>query len=203
MNKETAIFNEPQERIVYGVLGDTYVYMNEREVQVEESHMGGVGEDGEANEENVIVTKYEYDVRHFPLKEKTEAGVLEALKAQVLDELFAFDKGEYAQYGDKAVNDFTVNGIHMWLDQATRSGLRGRFESEVALGQDATTLWYRTTPLPLNIENAITMLHYLEVYASACYDRTAGHWQNIMGLETIEEVFNYDYTADYPDSPAF
>lgn len=200
--KETLIFDQPQEKIVYGILGDTYIYTNEREVEVEEPVME-MGEEGAEPAEPRIVTKYEYDVRHFPLSDKTEAGALAALKAQIIGELMAFDNGQYAEYGDEAVNDFTVNGIHMWLDKETRNGLRLRFDSQQALGQEQTTLWYGITPLQLQIANAIQMLQYLEVYASACFDCTASHHQAITALTDIDDVFNYDYKAGYPAHPAF
>lgn len=200
--KETLIFDQPQEKIVYGILGDTYIYANEREVEVEEPVME-MGEEGMEPAEPRVVTKYEYDVRHFPLSDKTEAGAIAALKDQIIGELMAFDSGQYAEYGDEAVNDFTVNGIHMWLDKETRNGLRLRFDSQQALGQEQTTLWYGIMPLPLQIANAIQMLQYLEVYASACFDRTASHHQAITALTDIDEIFNYDYKTGYPSHPEF
>lgn len=202
-NLTTVIFDEQQPQIVYGILGDTYVYANERAIEVTEYPMAMGGDGDEMEAEPITTTKYEYDVRHFPLVNKTEEGVLEALKKQISDEIDAFDNGTYNQYGDKAVNDFTINGVHMWLDKETRNGLRFRFESQQALDQETTTLWYRTMPISLDIPTAITMLHNLEVYASGCFDRTASHKNTLMSLESINDVFNYDYTADYPEHLAF
>ena len=199
MAKETLIFDTPQDRIVYGILGDTYVYANEREVEVQEP-VREMDEEGNMVEgEPKTVTKYEYDVRHFPLSDKTEAGVIAALKKQVVEELTAFDHGRYPEYGDKAVEDFVVGGIHMWLDKYDRNGLLLRFEAQAAQNQTETTLWYGTTPLPLSIHNATQMLYALEVYASACFDRTASHHQAIENLTSLEDIFNYDYTAGYPE----
>lgn len=185
-------FDQPQPLIVYGILGDTYIYANEREVEVEEPRQM----EGEIEGEPQTVTKYEYDVRHFPLSDKTEAGALERLKYNVLVELDKYDNSD-------AVNGFTLNGIPMWLDKETRNGLRLRFDSQKALGQTDTTLWYGTTPIALNIDLAISMLQMLEVYASGCYDRTAQHKATINNLTTIDEVFNYDYTEGYPAKLAF
>ena len=187
-------FDQPQPLIVYGILGDTYIYANEREVEVEEPRPmeGEIEGDAEPN----TVTKYEYDVRHFPLSDKTEAGALERLKYTILIELDKFDNSD-------AVNGFTLNGIPMWLDKETRNGLRLRFDSQKALGQTDTTLWYGVTPISLNIDLAISMLQMLEVYASGCYDRTAQHKAAIGNLTTIDEVFNYDYTEGYPAKLAF
>lgn len=191
---EKLIFDQPQPQIVYGILGDTYIYANEREVEVE-MPLPMEGEiEGDA--EPQTVTKYEYDVRHFPLSDKTEAGALERLKYTVLVELEKFDSSD-------EVNGFSLNGTPMWLDKETRNGLRLRFDSQKALGQSETTLWYGVTPIALNIDTAIQMLQVLEVYASGCYDRTAAHKAAIANLTTIDEVFNYDYKSGYPAKLAF
>lgn len=192
--KDTITFDQPQPQIVYGILGDTYIYTNEREVEVEMPRQMEGEIEGDA--EPQTVTKYEYDVRHFPLSDKTEAGALSALKNQILAELGQFDNSD-------AVNDFTLNGQHIWLDKETRNGLRLRFDSQKALGQTDTTLWYGVTPIALNIDVAIQMLQLLEVYASGCYDRTAAHKAAILDLTTIDEVFNYDYTDGYPAKLSF
>ena len=185
-------FDQPQPLIVYGILGDTYIYANEREVE-EPRPMEG---ENEGDAEPQTVTKYEYDVRHFPLSDKTEAGALERLKYNVLVELDKYDNSD-------AVNGFTLNGVNMWLDKETRNGLRLRFDSQKALGQEQTTLWYGITPISLPIDTATQMLQMLEVYASGCFDRTAQHKAAILNLSTIEEVFNYDYKAGYPAKLAF
>ena len=47
------------------------------------------------------------------------------------------------------------------------------------------------------------MLYALEVYASACYDRTQAHLAAIDALETIEEIESYDYRVGYPEKLKF
>lgn len=185
--KETAIFDQKQPMIVFGILGDTYIFANERAVEVEEPRPM----EGEVEGEPQTVTKYEYDVRHFPLTDKTEENALQKLKDQMIAELDRYDKST-------AVNDFTLNSQHLWLDKGTRNGLKLRFDAQKSMGQTNTTLWYGTIPFALNIDTAVTMLQMLEVYASQCFDQTAQHTANILALQTIEEVFNYDYTQGYP-----
>ena len=102
-----------------------------------------------------------------------------------------------------SVNEFFVNGMAMWLDKATRAGLKLRFESEIAMGKSETTLWYGNIQFPLPLENAIKMLYAIEIYASACYDNTQAHLANVMALQTIEEVKNYDITVNYPEKLRF
>lgn len=104
------------------------------------------------------------------------------------------------------VNGFTIGGVHVWLDKATRVGLKLRFESEVAAGKTETTLWMdgMSFPLPLVGDgNALQMLVALELYASDCYDRTQQHIAAVTALATADELEAYDYTLSYPEKLAF
>lgn len=107
-------------------------------------------------------------------------------------EIEHFDQSE-------AVNKFFINEIPVWLDKATRAGLKLRFEAEIALGATETSLWYNDTQFPLKLNDAVNMLYALEVYASACYDNTQQHKANVKKLETIEDVDMYEYRTGYPD----
>lgn len=104
------------------------------------------------------------------------------------------------------VNGFTIGGVQVWLDKATRVGLKLRFESEVAAGKTETTLWMdgMSFPLPLVGDgNALQMLVALELYASDCYDRTQQHIAAVTALATADELEAYDYTLSYPEKLAF
>lgn len=97
-----------------------------------------------------------------------------------------------------AVNEFTINGVSVWLDKNTRNGLKLRFETELAFGKTETTLWYNKQSFKLPLEKAVQMLYAIELYASECYDVTQKHLSNIDSLETLEDILNYDYRAGYP-----
>ena len=101
------------------------------------------------------------------------------------------------------VNIFYIQGLPVWLDKATRAGLKLRFEAELAIGKTDTTLWYDNMQFPLSLENAMHMLYAIEVYASACYDNTQLHLSNVDKLETIDEIKNYDYRNGYPEKLNF
>lgn len=124
------------------------------------------------------------------------APTFEQLKARKREELLAFDSST-------AVNEFTIGGVPVWLDKATRAGLILRFQAEQASGLNNTTLWYGGQQFTLNVANAIEMLYALELYASACYDRTQAHLLAIDGLTTEEELSVYDYTTGYPVKISF
>ena len=106
----------------------------------------------------------------------------------------------------KHVNSFTIGGMETWLDKATRVGLKLRFEAEIRMGKQQTTLWQDgiSFPLPLVGETtAIDMLDGIELYASACYDVTQMHLSAVAAMENVEELLAYDYTSGYPQKLAF
>ena len=127
-----------------------------------------------------------------PVYEKT----IEDYKRDKKDEILHFDSSE-------EVNIFYIQGLPVWLDKATRAGLKLRFEAEIAVGKTDTVLWYNGMQFPLFLEQAIQMLYVIEVYASTCYDNTQKHLTAVDNLDTIEDIENYDYRLDYPEKLEF
>ena len=121
---------------------------------------------------------------------------LEDVKRNKVDEILAYDSSE-------AVNEFSIGGVPMWLDKATRAGLLLRFEAEAKAGRTSTTLWYNGLPFTLPLTYAQEILIALELYASACYDNTQSHIANVQKLESKEAVEAYDYTTGYPQKLLF
>ena len=101
------------------------------------------------------------------------------------------------------VNVFYIEGQEMWLDKATRVGLKLRFDAEIASGQTNTTLWYEGTPFNLELANAVQMLNAIELYASACYDNTQMHIAYVKVMEDLETLKNYNYRTGYPEKLRF
>jgi hypothetical protein len=101
------------------------------------------------------------------------------------------------------VNGFYIADQEMWLDKATRVGLKLRFDAEMASKQTNTTLWYEGTPFNLELDTAVHMLNAIELYASVCYDNTQAHIANVKELEDIEAIKNYDYKTGYPEKLRF
>lgn len=121
---------------------------------------------------------------------------LEDVKQGKIDEILAYDSSE-------AVNEFSMGGITMWLDKATRAGLLLRFEAESKAMRETTTLWYEGQSYTLPLAQAQQILIALELYASACYDNTQSHIAAVMGMESKESVEAYDYTTGYPEKLSF
>lgn len=121
---------------------------------------------------------------------------LEEVKANKVAEILAYDSSS-------EVNEFSIGGVPMWLDKATRAGLLLRFEAEGKVGRTETTLWNDGQSYTLPLEQAQQILIALELYASGCYDNTQRHIAEVQKLESKEAVESYDYTSGYPQKLAF
>lgn len=125
--------------------------------------------------------------------------MFQLLKNKLKEQILRYDSSEN-------VNSFTIAGVKLWIDKATRVGLKLRFEAEKRLGKTDTTLWQNGMQFPLPLEGSITaldMLDRIELYASVCYDTTQRHLAEVEKLETVDEVMAYDYTSGYPQKLVF
>lgn len=128
----------------------------------------------------------------------------EPTEEELFNESKKFKKDEVIRYdSSREVNEFYIQEMPVWLDKATRSGLMLRFNSELALKKENTTLWYEGYSFTLPLNTAMQMLYALEVYASECYDNTQLHLANIEKIETKEELDAYDYRTGYPEKLRF
>ena len=118
------------------------------------------------------------------------------LKEKLINEIDRYDKSDY-------VNSFIINGVSIWLDKATRSGLLLRFQSEQAVGKTETTLWYNGMSFNLPIEQAIQILYTLEVYASLCYDYTQQQKARVEQLTSMEDILYFKISEGYPEKLIF
>lgn len=130
---------------------------------------------------------------------KYELPVVDELTQTLLSKIKEINKYDTST----AVNSFYINDIEVWLDKSTRTGLMLRFQSELALGDIMTTLWYGDMEFILPLNTAMQMLYALEKYASQCYDNTKKHLSEVKKLTTIEDINNYDYTTGYPEKLKF
>ena len=121
---------------------------------------------------------------------------VDAAKAVITARIMAYDSSSN-------VNGFLYAGYPLWLDKATRVGLRLRFESEQELGKEITTLWAGNMAISLPLPTAVAMLHGIEIYASECYDKTASHLAAVAELDNVDDILGYDYSEGYPEKLVF
>ena len=180
-------FLERHPLIEYGVLGNTYVYANEQEVEEEYTDMNPDG-----NDEKKTRTVYKYDVVDIDRRFKTEDEVIAELKKLKIDEITKYDTSSN-------VNVFSLNGVDVWLDRDTRVGLMNSTTIAKNMGQENTILWLGTVKITVKCDQAIQLLSALEMYALSCFNKTAEHKKNVEALSTINEIVSYDYTVGYPE----
>lgn len=132
----------------------------------------------------------------FKAPEPTAEELLVRAKKDKIREIEDYDASSH-------VNEFYVQGAPIWLDKATRAGLKLRFEAEMQSGKTETSLWYNGIQYPLAVESAIQMLLAIELYASECYDNTQRHISTVGTLETVDDLAAYDYTVGYPEKLNF
>ena len=180
-------FLERHPLIEYGVLGNTYVYANEQEVEEEYTDM-----DPDGNDEKKTRTVYKYDVVDIDKRFKTEDEVIAELKALKIDEITKYDTSSN-------VNVFSLNGVDVWLDRDTRVSLMNSTTIAKNMGQENTILWLGTVKITVKCDQAIQLLSALEMYALSCFNKTAEHKKNVEALSTINEIVSYDYTVGYPE----
>ena len=101
------------------------------------------------------------------------------------------------------VNGFLLNGQHAWLSKNDRASLRSLIQIQKEAGQTNTVLWYDEQSFNLTCDDALAMLSALELYASACYNKTAEHLSAVNALTDLADVLAYDYTAGYPQQLSF
>ena len=125
-----------------------------------------------------------------------EENTLNEVKARKIKEIDKHDQSS-------KVNSFRLNGNEVWLDKSMRVGLMNSMQIEKSAGREESTLWFNDDCYTVPIDVAIQMLQQLELYALACYNKTAEHKVVINTLEDIESVEAYDYTEGYPSKLSF
>ena len=180
-------FLEKHPLIEYGVLGNTYVYANEQEV--EEEYID-INPDGTDEKKTRIV--YKYDVVDIDRRFKTEDEVIAELKKLKNDEITKYDTSSN-------VNAFSLNGVDVWLDRDTRVSLMNSTKIAKDMAQENTILWLGTVKITVKCDQAIQLLSALEMYALSCFNKTAEHRKNVEALTTINDLVSYDYTVGYPE----
>ena len=138
---------------------------------------------------------------------------LEQAKSERLNLLTQYDNSE-------AVNSFsvkltadsideetgeTIKGqtITHWFTPTERSNHKNTLDSLEVLNLPSVDvpLGGQTVTLPLQL--AKVALARIQLYADQCYSVTQAHKTAVNALETIAEVDNYDFTANYPERLMF
>ena len=116
---------------------------------------------------------------------------IESWKAIRRKQIKGYDQSE-------KVNRFYLSGLPLWLDKATRVGLVNSISAEKREGNEVTDLWFESIMIQLPVDDALAKLDKIELYAKNCYNVTASHIAEIEQIDNLEELQQYDITAEYP-----
>lgn len=98
------------------------------------------------------------------------------------------------------VNVFYLYGHPMWLPDVKRTSLIKSTNIRKAQGNEVTTLWDdNNNKYDIPCDAALMMLNTLEMYALDCYNQTAQHKKNVLEMDSVEDLLNYDITSGYPN----
>lgn len=128
------------------------------------------------------------------LKENKES--VECRRWLLKAKIEAYDKSAH-------VNDFTLGGIHLWLDSTMRSKVEENLKTCEKLGEESTTLRFGGMAFPVTVEQGWQMYYAVLAYARDSWNVTESHLAAADSLSSAEELDAYDYTAGYPDKLSF
>ena len=118
------------------------------------------------------------------------------LKEKLMAEIRRYDKSQ-------EVEDFTIGGIHLWLDHDMRGKVKENLETCQQFGEENTTLRFNGMAFPVTVAMGWQMYWSVLAYARACWNVTESHLAAASKLQTVEEVLAYDYKSGYPSKLAF
>ena len=152
-------------------------------------------EDGETlnpTEEQMIAAGWQVYVEPEP----TNAEKLASAKTEKIMQIENYD-------ASPAVEQFTVNGVPMWLNHEVRQQIRTSADAYESMGYEAMTKVFNGMEFTFPIAQWRQMLNALEVYAAEALNTTERHKNNVQNLTTLKKVRDYDYTTDYPEKLNF
>lgn len=157
---------------------------------------------------NVLKTE-EHNILNPTEEQMLEAGWLVYEEPEISDEQkLAIEKAkkimQIEEYdASPSVEQFTINGIPMWLGHELRQQIRTSADAYLALGNDTMTKVFNGQEFTFPISTWIQMLNALEVYAAEALNTTERHKAAVEALTTVEEVQQYDFTTNYPSQLSF
>ena len=174
-------FKEIEESRKIGKVQYYYVRFNAKEVK------GG------------LIQAVEAEINHYPTEEDIEllsSKYLETLKKGKIVQIREYDKSD-------AINKFIINSKEVWMDKDTRVGIKNGIVAQKEEGATIVSVMFGDTWYELPVEDALSILNAVEVYAMACFKRTSEHMTAVESLTTIDAVSSYDFTTGYPKTQEF
>lgn len=132
---------------------------------------------------------------------KALAEVLEMSEGELIIWMREFLLKAIEKYDkSKEVEDFTIEGVHIWLDHDLRGKVRENLESCEKEGLTETILRIDGMEFPLTVEVGWTMYYALLKYARETWNVTEMHKSTISKIDSSQGLIDYEdyYPTVYP-----
>lgn len=141
----------------------------------------------------VLTAEYKAMCDEIGLEEERQVSIL---KKKLKEEIHRYDKS-------KEVEDFSIGGVHLWLDNDLRNKVRENLETAQVKGETDVVLRYNRMEFPMTVEMGWQLYYAVLDYARATWDVTEMHMAAVDKLTTVEEILAYDYKTGYPEKLVF
>lgn len=128
--------------------------------------------------------------------EPTNAQKLANAKTEKIAQIEAYDASD-------SIEEFTINGVSMWLGHELRQQVRTSADAYESLGYENMTKVFNGTEFTFPITVWRQMLNMLEVYAAEALNTTERHKNTVTAMTRRKDVEDYDYTTGYPEKLVF
>ena len=140
-----------------------------------------------------------YEVYEEPTPEPyepTEEELLMTARQEKIAELMQWDDSN-------ELNSFQLNGQQLRIRLDKRKDMRQSLLALDAENVSEFTYWNDDSPITLPVSVFINIMNKYEIYALTCYNITAQHKADIMGMSDVDAVKQYDVKDSYPEKLVF
>lgn len=178
----------------YKIINDETVYSDGKFLSTEITENGRTRKVNIINptEEQMLDAGWQVWIEPEPSDEEK----LKIAKIQKLTQIDTYD-------ASPSVEEFTINGIPMWLGHELRQQIRTSADAYTAMGYENMTKVFNGQEFTFPITTWLQMLNALEIYAAEALNTTERHKNAVNAMTSIQDVIDYDYTTGYPEKLEF
>lgn len=128
----------------------------------------------------------------------SEDEILPWMKKHLLNTISKYDKS-------KNVEDFTISGVHIWLNSDMRTKVSENLETAQHNGEEEVILRYEGMSFPMTVEKGWQLYYAVLGYARATWNVTEVNKVVAMSAETYEELIAHEaaFKSNYPERLSF
>ena len=130
---------------------------------------------------------------------KEEQKELQGIKDNLIYQINIFSDQGYINY-------FTYGNLKLKMLYEDRARFKMSLDAYKLLGKQTMTKYFSGYKIDFNLKDydkLVQMLAALEIYYSECWNVTQQHLQFVNNANSIEQIYNFDITSDYPEQLKF